>query len=49
MPDPEFKATIITILAELEKSIGDMRETLTTGIKGLKTNQAKMKNVVTKI
>ena len=49
MPDPEFKAIIIRILAELEKSIGDMRETLTTGIKELKTNQAKMKNVVTKI
>ena len=37
MPDPEFKTTIIRILAGLEKSIEDTRETLTTEINDLKT------------
>lgn len=48
MPDPEFK-TISRILAGLEKSIGDTRESLTPEIKGVKTSQAEIKNTVTKM
>ena len=40
MPDPELKVTIIRILAGLEKSIEDTRESLTAETKGLKTSQA---------
>ena len=40
MLDTEFKATIIRILAGLEKSIEDTRESLTAETKGLKTSQA---------
>ena len=44
MPDPEFKTTIIRILAGLHKSIEDTRELLTTlEIGDLKTSEAKMK------
>lgn len=49
MPDPEFKAIIVRIQAGLKKSIEGIRETLTTEVKELKTNQAKMKNAITKI
>ena len=38
----EFKAIIIRILALLEKSIVDTRESLTMEIKDLKTSQAKI-------
>jgi len=38
MSDEDFKATIIRILAGLEKSMEDIRETLTTEIKQIKTN-----------
>ena len=44
MLDPEFK-TIISILAGLEKSIEDTRESLTTEIKDLKTRQAEIKKI----
>ena len=43
MLDPEFKATIIRILAGLEKNREDTRGSLTTEIKDLKTSQAKIK------
>ena len=36
MPDPEFKATIIRIQTGLEKSIENIRVSLTTEIKDLK-------------
>lgn len=36
MPDGEFKTTIIRILTELEKSMKDFTEALTTKIKELK-------------
>ena len=49
MPHPEFKATIIRTLTGHEKSTEVIRDTLTTEIKKLKTNQAKMKNAITKI
>ena len=49
MPDPEFKRTIIRILAGLEKSIEDTGKSLTTEIKALKTSQAEVKNTITKI
>ena len=39
MPDGEFKATIIRILAGLEKSREDFREALSAEIKELKNNQ----------
>jgi len=41
IPEPEFKTTIITILARLEKSIADTRESLIAEIKELKTSQVK--------
>ena len=44
MPDPEFKTTIIRILAGLEKSIEDIRESLTAKIEELKTSHAKINN-----
>ena len=43
MPDPEFKTTIIRMLAGLEKSIEDTKESLTAKIKDLKTLQAETK------
>ena len=44
MPDPEFKRTIIRILAGLEKSIEDTGKSLTTEIK--ETSQGTMKNAI---
>ena len=49
IPEGEFKATIMRILAELEKRIEDFTETLTTEIKELKRNQFEMQNVKTEI
>jgi len=49
MLDLDLKATIIRIPPGLEKSIEDIRDTLTTEIKQFKINQAEMKNVITKI
>ena len=49
MPDPEFKTTIIRILAGLEKSIEDIREFLITEIKDIKASQAKIKNAISEI
>ena len=49
MPDLQLEATIIKILAGLGKSIEIIRDILTIEIKGLKTNQAKMKNAITEI
>ena len=43
MPEPEFKATMIRILAELKKSIEDTSKFLTIEIKDLKSTQTKMK------
>ena len=44
----EFKM-IMKILAGLEKSIEDTRESLTIEIKELKSNQAKIKNAITEM
>ena len=49
IPNPEFKATIVSILAGLKKSMEDIRDILTTGIKELKNNQAEVKNAITEI
>ena len=49
MPDGEFKAIVIRILAGLEKCMEDIRETLTAEIKELKNNQAEMKNAISEI
>ena len=46
---PEFKVTIIRILAGLEKSMKDIRKTLNIEIKELENNQAEMKNAITEI
>ena len=43
MPYPEFKAAIIGMLAGVKKNIEDIRDTLTTEIKKLKTNEVEMK------
>ena len=48
MPEPEFKTAII-IVAGLEKSIENTRETLTTEIKNLKISEAKNKKCYTKM
>ena len=42
MPEPKFKAIIKRILAGLEKSIADTRESLTAEIKERKTIQAEI-------
>lgn len=49
--EPELKATILRILVVLEKKIEDIRDTLTTEMKKLITNQAKneKKNTMSKI
>ena len=49
MPESEFKATTIRILAALEKSIDDARESLTTETEDLKTSQSKIKNTITEM
>ena len=43
MPEPEFKATVIKILVEIEKIMEDIKETLTVETKELKMNQEEMK------
>ena len=49
MPDGEFKATITTIFAGLEKRMKDFREALTTEIKELKKKQSEVKNTISEI
>ena len=49
MLEPEFKTTIIRILASLEKSMENTRESLPTEIKDLLTSQAEIKNAITKM
>ena len=49
MSELKSKTTIIRILAGLEKSIEDTRESLTTEIKELKSSQAKIKNAITEM
>ena len=49
MPEQEFKTTILRILARLEKSTEDTRESLTAEIKDLKSSQAEIKNAITKM
>ena len=46
MPESEFKTTIIRILAGIEESIEDTRESLTTKIKDLNISQTKMKKML---
>jgi len=46
--EQELRTTVI-ILAGLERSIEDTRETLTTEIKDLKTSQAEIKNAITEM
>ena len=47
--EQEFKTIVTRLLAGLEESIEDTRETLAEEIKDLKTSQAKIKNAVTEI
>ena len=46
MSELEFKMTIIKLLAGLEKSSEDTRESLTVEIKELKPSQGKIKNAI---
>ena len=41
MLDPEFKETIVRVVAELEKSIENIRDMLSAEIKELKPNRLK--------
>ena len=47
--EQEFRTTVIKILAGLERSIEDTRETLAAEIKDLKTSQAEIKNDITEM
>jgi len=47
--EQELRTTVIRILARLEKSIEDTRETLAAEREDLKTSQAKIKNAVTEM
>ena len=49
MPDPEFKTTIIRLLAGLEESIEDTRETITTELEVLKLVRLIVKNAITEM
>ena len=49
IPDAEFKATVIRIVTRLEKSMENIRETLTAEIKELKNNQTEMKTAISDI
>ena len=43
MTDPEFETTSTRILVSLEKSMEDIKESLTAEIKDLKSSQAEIK------
>ena len=45
IPDKEFKATLLRILAGLEKNMEDIRETLTAETKELKNKQMKNEKI----
>ena len=47
MPELEFRTMIIRILAGVDKSIEDTRESLYVEIKEIKSSQAKIKNAIT--
>ena len=47
MSEPEFKTMIIKILAGIEKSMEDIKESLTAEIKDLRTSQVEVKNAIT--
>ena len=49
MPKQEFKTTVIRILAGLQKSVEDTRESLTTEIQEVKTSQAKIKYAISEM
>ena len=49
MSELEFKTMIIRIVAGLEKSTKDTRESLAVEIKELKPNQANIKNTMTEM
>ena len=42
----EFKIIVIKLIAGLEKSIEDSRESITTEIKGLRNSQEELKNAI---
>ena len=49
MPEPEFKTRITKILGGFEKSIEDIRESISAEIKDLKSSPAKIKNAITEM
>ena len=44
--DSEFRITVIKLIAGLENSIKDNRESIATEIKGLRNSQKELKNVI---
>jgi len=49
MSEVEFRTTIIKILAGLEKSMEDIRETLSGEIKKRKSNQVEIKRAINEV
>ena len=49
MSELKFKTTIIRILAGVEKSMEDNRESLSAEVKELKPSQAEIKNSITEM
>ena len=45
----EFKIIVIKLIAGLEKSIEDSRESITTEIKGLRNSQEELKNAINEL
>ena len=45
----EFKIIVIKLIAGLEKSIEDSRESITTEIKGLRNSQKELKNAINEL
>ena len=45
----EFKIIVIKLIAGLEKSIEDSRESITTEIKGLRNSQEELKNAINEV
>ena len=49
MTGSEFRIIVIKLIAGLEKSIEDSRESITTEIKGLRNSQEELKNAINEL
>ena len=47
--EQEFRIIVIKLIARLEKSIEDSRESIATEIKGLKTSHDELKNAINEV